>query len=381
MIAGRFIEENAPQHEAYLAEKAHIAQIAALFRAPGSFIGSETLSQGNINATYRVDFRQADSSVRSFILQRVNTYVFPHPVEIMENIRKVTAHISSKVSDKPVLHFYETASGENYYIENAGAFWRMTDCITGVCYDSVDSLDVLRNAGRAFGDFQNQLADFPADALYTTIPDFHNTAKRLETFFAAVEADKCGRVSEAGDEIAFIRAHAALASELTHMQEAGKVPLRVTHNDTKTNNVIMDRTTGEPLTVIDLDTVMPGLAMHDFGDAVRFAANTAAEDEPDTAKVSLDLAKFRAFAEGFIGSTAGALTEKEIGTMALGAITITIELAVRFLTDYLMGDPYFKINYPTHNLVRARCQIALAEDMLKKRALMEQTVQEIAAGK
>ncbi len=379
MIAGRFIENYAPQHEAYLAEKAHIEQIASLFRAPGRFIGSETLSQGNINATYRVDFRQDDSSVKSFILQRVNTYVFPHPVEIMENIRRVTAHIRGKVSGKPVLHFYETASGENYYIENEGAFWRMEDCINGVCYDAVDSLDTLRNAGAAFGDFQNQLADFPADTLFPTIPDFHNTAKRLETFFAAVGEDKCGRAASVGDEIAFIREQRALASQLSEMQEKGEVPLRVTHNDTKTNNVIMDRATGAPLTVIDLDTVMPGLAMHDFGDAVRFAANTAAEDEPDTAKVSLDLEKFRAFAEGFIGSTAGALTEQEIGTMALGAITITIELAVRFLTDYLMGDPYFKINYPEHNLVRARCQIALAKDMLAKRSSMEQIIAEIAA--
>lgn len=381
MIAGHFIEDNDAQHKAYLAEKEHIKQIASIFHTTGTFIGYHTVNQGNINTTYRVDYRQEDGSVKSYILQKVNTYVFSHPVEIMENIRKVTEHLRGKVRrlNKPALHFYSTDSGENYYVENEGAFWRMENHINGISPDTVESLDVLRNAGVAFGEFQNQLSDFPAETLFPTIPDFHNTAKRLETFFATVDEDKCGRVKEVAEEIAFIREQRDLASQLTAMQENGQVPVRVTHNDTKTNNVIMDRATGAPLTVIDLDTVMPGLAMHDFGDAVRFAANTAREDEPDLSKVSLDLAKYRAFAEGFISKTADALTENEIRTMALGAITITIELAVRFLTDYLLGDPYFKISYPTHNLVRARCQIALAKDMLKKRDRMESIVREIVA--
>ena len=381
MIAGRFIEEQNEKHRRYLEEKEKIRQIASLFRVPGKFMAHHVVNQGNINSTYRVDFRQEDGTVRSYILQKVNTFVFRHPIEIMENIKKVTEHLRGKVRrlNKPALRFFSTASGENYYIEDDAAFWRMENHIDGIGYDTVDSLTVLRNAGAAFGEFQNQLSDFRAETLYTTIPDFHNTAKRLDTFFAAVEEDPCGRAASVQEEIAFIREHRELASELTKMQEAGQVPLRVTHNDTKTNNVIFDRKTGAPLTVIDLDTVMPGLAMHDFGDAVRFAASTAREDEPDISKVSLDLAKYRAFAEGFIGKTADALTENEIRTMALGAITITIELAVRFLTDYLTGDKYFKTAYPEHNLVRTRCQLALAKDMLSKREQMEQIVSEIVA--
>lgn len=381
MIAGKFIEETNERHAKYLAEKEKIRQIASLFHVTGTFMAHHVVNQGNINSTYRVDFRQEDGSVKSYILQKVNTFVFRNPVEIMENIKKVTEHLRGKVRrlNKPALHFYSTDSGENYYAESDAAFWRMENHIDGIGYDTVDSLDILRNAGAAFGEFQNQLSDFRAETLYTTIPDFHNTAKRLETFFAAVDADPCGRAASVQEEIAFIREHRELASQLTRMQESGQVPLRVTHNDTKTNNVIFHRVTGAPLTVIDLDTVMPGLAMHDFGDAVRFAASTAREDEPDLSKVSLDLAKYRAFAEGFIGKTADALTENEIRTMALGAITITIELAVRFLTDYLTGDKYFKTEYPGHNLVRARCQLALAKDMLAKRDRMEEIVREIVA--
>ena len=255
----------------------------------------------------------------------------------------------------------------------------MENYIDGIGYDTCESLEILRNAGVAFGEFQNQLSDFDAESLYTTIPDFHNTAKRLDTFFEAVKADPCGRVATVQDEIAFIREQRELASELTRLQESGEVPLRVTHNDTKSNNVLFHRVTGAPLTVIDLDTVMPGLAMHDFGDAVRFAASTACEDEPDLSKVALDLDKYRAFAEGFIGKTADALTQEEISTMALGAITITIELGVRFLNDYITGDKYFRTSYAEHNLVRARCQLHLAKDMLKKRAQMEQIVREVVA--
>ena len=208
---------------------------------------------------------------------------------------------------------------------------------------------------------------------------FHNTKKRLEKLYADVEADPCGRVAEVQSELEFIRAMHKHAVKLTDMLEAGEIPLRVTHNDTKTNNVLFDKKTGEPLVVIDLDTVMPGLAMHDFGDAVRFAASTAEEDEPDLSKVQLDLAKYTAFAEGFIGQIASVLTEKEIETMALGALTITMELASRFLDDYITGDLYFKPKYEGHNLVRARCQLKLAEDMWAKFPQMEQIVRDIAA--
>lgn len=382
MIGGKFLDERIPQHQAYLEEKEKVREICAKFHTTGTFLAHSVVTCGNINTTYSVDFRQEDGSIKTYVLQRVNTYVFKNPIEIMQNIKRVTEHLREKVRriNKPALHFYSTDEGLNYYAENDSTFWRLENYIDGVGYNTCDSLEILRNAGAAFGEFQNQLSDFDASSLFTTIPDFHNTAKRLDDLMAAYEADPCGRAASVEEEMRFFRENRQLAAQLTAMQDTGEVPLRVTHNDTKTNNVLFHRVTGAPLTVIDLDTVMPGLAMHDFGDAVRFAASTAAEDEKDVSKVALDLEKYRAFAEGFIGKTADALTENEIGTMALGAITITIELASRFLADYLTGDQYFKTLYAEHNLVRARCQIALAKDMLAKRPQMESIVREIAAG-
>lgn len=263
-------------------------------------------------------------------------------------------------------------------MEDASTVWRLENYIDGVGYDLCDSLDILRKAGAAFGEFQNQLADFDASLLTETIPGFHDTRKRLDTLFAAEAADECGRAAEAEAELQFIHTHAELACGPVDALAEGRLPLRVTHNDTKINNVLFDRETGDPLCVIDLDTVMPGLAAYDFGDAVRFAASTAAEDEPDTARIALDLQKFRAFSEGFIGKTGGSLTEAEIGSMVQGAIAITIELASRFLADYLTGDKYFKVNYEGHNLVRTRAQLALAKDMITKRVEMEQIVRGIA---
>lgn len=383
MIGGQFICPDNEKHKRYMEEKELLRSIAAKFHVTGELIGHEIINQGNINATYRMDYRQEDSTVKSYILQRINSYVFKNPVQIMENIDMVTTHLRNKLRllNKPALHFYHTvAEGNNYYMQDDGTVWRLMNFINSVTFDSCDDLDTLRGAGEAFGEFQNQLSDFDASKLFTTIPDFHNTAKRLAVFFDAVAADECGRAAEIAEEIAFVKENTPLASTLQEMLDAGKLPLRVTHNDTKTNNVLFDRNTFAPLTIIDLDTVMPGLAMHDFGDAVRFAASTAVEDEPDCSKVALDLDKYRAFAQGFIGKIADALTDAEVETMALGAITITIELAVRFLTDYLTGDKYFKTNYPGHNLVRARCQLALAKDMLKKRAEMENIVKAVVEG-
>jgi Ser/Thr protein kinase RdoA (MazF antagonist) len=216
------------------------------------------------------------------------------------------------------------------------------------------------------------------ERLYETIPDFHNTKKRLDYFFDVVSKDPEGRAKDVKKEIDFFSKYYDFATELTRMTEAEEVPLRVTHNDTKYNNILMHKDTLEPLCVIDLDTVMPGLAMHDFGDAIRFAANTAAEDEVDLSKVGLNLEHYREFTRGFMSALQG-LTRKEIDTMALGAITITIELASRFLADHLNGDKYFRIHRPGHNLDRARCQIKLAEDMLEKYDEMREIVNESIA--
>lgn len=354
-----------------------LKSIAGLFNISGEFESQKVLTAGNINATYKLTYKDGDKT-NYYILQRVNTYVFKKPEEIMSNINLVTKHILNSNSDQQTLVFYNTADGKNYYNDGNGNFWRLCDNIDSVSLDSCDKLEVLEAVGAAFGQFQNILASFDAAKLYETIPDFHNTKKRLEKLFASIEKDECDRVKEAASEIAFIKENAELASTLTNMLEAGDIPLRVTHNDTKFNNVLFDKVTNLPIAIIDLDTVMPGLAMADFGDAVRFACSTAAEDEQNVSIVALDVDKFTAFAKGFVGNTKSSLTANEINTMVLGAITITIELAVRFLDDYLTGDKYFKTLYPGHNLVRTRCQLALAKDMLKKRDELEAIIKDIA---
>lgn len=365
--------------------KNQLEKICKIFQVPGNMLEYRLISSGNINNTYHVTF-EADQQKKEYIVQRINTYVFKNPDNIMHNIRLITKHIRSKLTcpaemiDKYVLHLLETKDGKNYYESSEHEVWRIYLYIAdAVAYDNSNDPAVLKAAGTAFGLFQTQLADFDAASLYETIPNFHNTPLRLKTFFKHVQTDPCGRVGTLQEEIEYIHAMQPVVSQLNQMLERGEIPLRVTHNDTKTNNVLIRAATKEPLAVIDLDTVMPGIAMHDFGDAIRFAANVAAEDEPDISKVSLDLKLFRAFAEGFIQQTAHSLTPKEIDTMALGAVTITIELAVRFLDDYITGDKYFKLKYPEHNLVRARCQLALAKDMMQKLDQMNQIVHEIAA--
>ncbi len=360
--------------------EAKLKEISHIFRIEGSLYSITTITDGNINSTYKLTYRRPDGVVKAYVAQRINPYVFKHPAEIMRNIDLVTSHIRNKIAEGQVsLHFHHTAEGINYYIDNEdGSFWRLYTFIPALSYNTCDSLEVLRNAGEAFGQFQMQLSDFDASLLFETIPEFHNTKKRLETFFMHVEEDPMGRAAEVTEEIASLRELAPIACRLSELLEAKKIPLRVTHNDTKINNVLFDRTTKRGLVVIDLDTVMPGLAMHDFGDAVRFAASTAAEDEADLSLVSLDLDKFRAFAEGFIKYTKDSLTPGEIDTMALGALTITVELASRFLDDYLLGDHYFKVNFEGHNLVRARCQLRLAKDMLAKLDTMRAIVAEVA---
>lgn len=238
------------------------------------------------------------------------------------------------------------------------------DCL--VTFDTCDDLSVVRSAGQAFGDFQMLLSDFDAEQLFYTIPDFHNTRKRYEKLKADMASDPCGRVSEVRNELDWLLSVEDEACRLTDLFNAGKLPLRVTHNDTKINNVLFDEKSREALVVIDLDTVMPGLVGHDFGDAIRFAANFVEEDCPQADKAGVNLNIFWAFAEGFIKETAATLTEAEVNTLGISCFALACELATRFLDDYILGDKYFKVNYPEHNLVRTRCQIALAKDMRKK---------------
>lgn len=347
------------------------------FNLEGEIDGYQVITHGNINTTICVKYKNPESS---YIFQKINTYVFHEPVEIMKNIKLVTEHIRKKETDKktPALRYYNTDEGNNYWFSDDGNFWRVSNNYDSQIYQESSDPEVLRQAGRAFGEFQANLSDFDASLLFETIPNFHNTKKRLEGFFKNVEKDELGRVAEVKAEIEFVKEHREIAEKLTNLCEEGIIPIRVTHNDTKINNVLFNKETGEPLVVIDLDTVMPGLAAHDFGDAVRCAANTAAEDEKDLSKVSFDLDLYRSFTEGYISETADILTEAEIDNMALGALTIAIELGMRFLDDYITGDKYFKTRYDGHNLDRTRCQFALASDMEKKFDEMNKIVKDVA---
>ena len=355
-----------------------LQEICKLFKIEDTYLGYETLQMGNVNKTYKVNFLLADGTPKSFLVQNVNTYAFRDPVGLMENIDKVTEHIRAKCPGKTALHFHHTYDRKTY-VADGDNFWRMTNYIHSVTYNTARDPDVLRNAGMAFGEFQNQLADFDITQLHETIPGFHNTRSRYEKFLQVDAEDRANRVREAREDIDFLLSVQDRACTLCDMLQAGKLPLRVTHNDTKINNVLFSPEVKRALVVIDLDTVMPGLIGHDFGDAIRFAANFVEEDCREPEKAGVDLNVFRAFAEGFLSKTAGTLIQAEADTLALSCFVLTCELAVRFLDDYIQGDPYFKINYPEHNLVRARCQIALAKDMLRKMPEMERIVRDCIA--
>ena len=349
--------------------------VSRQFRIEGEYIGYETIQTGNVNHTYRVKFIRPTGERKSYLVQNVNTYAFRDPVALMDNIDKVTEHIRAKRPGQLALHFHHTADRKTYVMDGKN-FWRMMNFIYAMTFDTIADLAVIRNAGKAFGEFQNQLSDFDITQLHETIPNFHNTRARYQQLADAVAKDPVGRVAEVQDELNYLESIKDLACTLTDMQAEGKLPLRVTHNDTKINNVLFDPQSGEALVVIDLDTVMPGLVGHDFGDAIRFAANKCEEDCPDASKAGVDMEVFRAFAEGFLEQTANTLTPNEINTLALSCLTLTAELSTRFLADYILGDPYFKIKSPDHNLVRTRCQIALAKDMQKHLPEMEQMVRE-----
>ena len=355
-----------------------LEEVSRLFRIEGEYVGYETVQTGNVNHTYRVKFIRPNGEPKSYLVQNVNTYAFRKPVELMENIDKVTEHMRARKPSEVALHFHHTADRKTY-VEDGENFWRMTNYIPSVTYDVVTNMNLIRNAGKAFGEFQMLLSDFAPDALYETIPNFHNTRARFEKLAESVAADPKGRVAEVKEELEWLWQVQDQACTLTDMLGRGELPLRVTHNDTKINNVLFRKDSDEPIVVIDLDTVMPGLVGHDFGDAIRFAANFVREDSPEYEKAGVNLEVFRAFAEGFLSMTAHTLTENEIATMALSCFVLTVELSTRFLADYIDGDLYFKTFSADHNLVRTRCQIALAKDMLRKLPQMEQIVRDCVA--
>ncbi len=354
-----------------------LIKVGSAFRLPGAFFSYEELNMGNINRTYKVNYVISDDTgmarLKPFLFQRVNTYAFKNPVQLMENIDKVTEYIRAKRPESLNLHFHHTENNgvRKTYLFDEDEFWRVINYVPSITFMTCDDIKVIRNAGIAFGDFQTVLHDFDPSQLYYTIPDVDNTRKRYEALKESIKNDLAGRAGKVGEEIDTLLKAEDKACRLTDLAGEGKLPLRVTHNDTKINNVLFDAKTYKSLVVIDLDTVMPGLVGNDFGDAIRFAANFRAEDDDNYEKVGVDLNIFWAFADGFLSQTAQALTELEIDTLGLSCYSMACELAARFLTDYLNGDKYFKTNYPEHNLVRTRNQLALARDMEVKMDAMD----------
>jgi len=363
-----------------------LCPVVEAFDFPGKWIGSSEIKTGHINRTYRLDFEKENGVRISFILQRISTQAFKQPELVMHNVLLVTEHIRSALvkqgidPENRVLRVIPTKDGKSMLVDGDGGYWRAYNCISHAhSVDRVESPEQFREVGRAFGEFQNMLSDFPIDQLYDTIPDFHNTIRRIEAFEESVENDVAGRCASAIPEIDAVLSRRDRMGRIVQMIEAGEIPLRVTHNDTKCNNVMVDDTTGEALCVVDLDTVMAGSSLYDFGDAIRFGASTAVEDEPNLGLVELDMGLFKAFAEGFISKTAGGLTLNELGNLSLGARVICYEIGLRFLKDYLDGDIYFRVEYPEHNLVRARCQFKLLESMEVHTADMDAVVRELIA--
>ena len=343
------------------------------FALDGAVALCERYGFGHINETYRV----VTENDAWYILQKVNHHVFTDVPALMENVAAVTGYLAQHVDDpRGAMQLVHTTEGMPYYLDEAGDYWRVYVFIRdSICLQKAETAEDFYESAIAFGGFQQLMAGFPAATLHETIPNFHNTIDRYAKFKAAVAADKLGRAASVQDEINFLLAREQEMSTLHTLRLSGELPLRVTHNDTKLNNVMLDAKTRKGLCVIDLDTVMPGLSLYDYGDSIRFGAATAAEDEKDASLMGIDLDLFRVYTRGFLTACPG-LTELEVELMPLGAKTMTLECGMRFLTDYLDGDVYFAIHYPEHNLVRTHTQLALVADMEKNWDKMQQIVKE-----
>ena len=353
----------------------YIEKAAYAFQTDSTPVDCKAFGHGHINNTFCITTETGSK----YVLQRINKYVFKNPIRVMANSSAVTNYLRQRVEDpRMTLHFIPAKDGRYYHKGCDGEFWRMYDFVGGFTLDMPESDEDFYQSALAFGRFQELLSDYPADTLYEIIPNFHNTVDRYVQFKESVDMDIVGRVADVQKDIDFLLEREERGGILQKMLTAGILPLRVTHNDTKLNNVLLDNKTRKSLCVLDLDTVMPGSSLYDFGDSIRFGAATAMEDEPDTSKMSLDLHLFEVYTRGYL-EAAPSLTNMEVAMLPLGAYVMTLELAVRFLKDYLDGDLYFsKIAYPEHNLVRARSQMALVADMEKKWTKMNLIVAKVA---
>ena len=364
-----------------------IAFIADQFAIEGDFVSGEEIQSGHINSTYRIGYETSDGSLDYYILQRINDNVFKDPMAVMRNVECVTRHINWKVLrvkkdlGGQTLNLYPGRGGKFWVKGPKGGIWRCYNSIEGCStYDIVENTRQAYQAARAFGSFQGLVSDLPAEEIEETIPDFHHTRKRYQQLMESTANDPHGRAAEVADELAFARRHEADIDRILDGMADGSIPERITHNDTKINNVMIDEATDEAVCVIDLDTVMPGSVLYDFGDLVRTAVSPAAEDETDLEHVKMRMPIFEALVEGYLDSARDFLADAEVGLLAFSAKLITLEVGLRFLTDHLEGDRYFKVHRPNHNLDRCRTQFALVKQLDANMAEMEAFVRKVWRG-
>jgi Putative homoserine kinase type II (protein kinase fold) len=354
------------------------------------FVSEKVLSQFGINPDSQVtvfhgghinDSFLVQDSKKSYMIQAINKFVFPSPENIMENMLGITEFLRKKIKEcggnsrRETLRVIKTIDGNILHIDENGDYWRCVPFIDNTtAYEFVTGLPMLESAGSAFGNFLNMLSDYPAETLHEIIKDFHNTPARYEQLMDAIKKDSEGRVCDVSEEIEFAMSRKDDCAHLITLYEEHKIPLRVTHNDTKMSNILFDNDTHQPICIIDLDTVMPGFSAFDFGDSIRAGATTAAEDEADLSKVHFNIDAFEAFAKGYLGEAGKALTEEEVHSLSYGAKLITLEVGMRFLADYLNGNVYFRTEYPEHNLVRARNQFKLVSEMETQMKQMDEIV-------
>lgn len=350
------------------------------FQFKGEYKSHKPYGTGHINDTFRVICTENGKDIK-YILQRINHEVFHDVPQLMENIVGTTEFLGETIiqeggdRSREALKVIPTKAGDHFFQDSIGSYWRVYDFITdSFALDLVENPEDFYESAVAFGRFQALLSNYPAETLHETIPNFHNTPSRFQNFLKAVEEDKLGRKKDVEQEIQFVLSREDFMDTLTSLQQAGELPLRVTHNDTKLNNVLFDQKTRKGVCVIDLDTVMPGLSVNDFGDSIRFGASTAEEDEQDLSKVELDLHLFEEFTKGFLLGAGDVFTKTELDNMVVGAKMMTLECGMRFLTDHLVGDEYFRIHRENHNLDRTRTQFKLVEEMEAKWEKMQNIV-------
>lgn len=359
---------------------ADMKAICSRFNFEGEFVSAEPYGGGHINDTYKVVYKEAEKE-NWYILQRINSNVFKNPAGVMENIGRVTSYLNElkEENEYEVMELIYTTDGDTFFEENGNYYRAFVFVKDAVSYNYSKDLETIYESGKAFGNFQKMLANFPLKDLHETIPNFHHTYERYKTFCRSLEKDAHFRKEECLDEIKFALSHEDLTHLVVDEMEKGTIPVRVTHNDTKINNVLFDVHTGKGKCVIDLDTVMPGSALYDYGDSIRSSAATAIEDEPDLDKVWWDKDRFTAFTKGFLSEIGPSLTDKEKELLPYAGILITYEIGLRFLTDFLDGDVYFKTHYPKHNLVRAKNQFKFVADMEKNIEEIKKIVAECLA--